>query len=34
LSIKYYPVPVGAIGLGLAALLDLCDKLRKQEVGA
>lgn len=34
LSIKYYPVPVGAVGLGLAALLDLCDKLRKQEVGA
>jgi TRAP-type C4-dicarboxylate transport system permease small subunit len=34
LSIKYYPVPVGAVGLGLAALLDLCDKLCKQEVGA
>ena len=34
LSIKYYPVPVGAIGLGLAALLDLCDKLRKPEVAA
>jgi len=34
LSIKYYPVPVGAVGLGLAALLDLCDKLCKQEVEA
>ena len=34
LSIKYYPVSVGAVGLGLAALLDLCDKLCKQEVGA
>jgi TRAP-type C4-dicarboxylate transport system permease small subunit len=34
LSIKYYPVPVGAVGLGLAALLDLYDKLRKQEVAA
>lgn len=32
LSIKYYPVPVGAVGLGLAAFLDLCDKLRKPEV--
>ena len=31
LSIKYYPVPVGAVGLGLAAFLDLCDKLRKKE---
>jgi TRAP-type C4-dicarboxylate transport system permease small subunit len=34
LSIKYYPVPIGAVGLGLAAFLDLCDKLRKQEVEA
>jgi TRAP-type C4-dicarboxylate transport system permease small subunit len=32
LSIKYYPVPVGAVGLGLAAFLDLCDNLRKKEV--
>ena len=34
LSIKYYPVPVGAVGLALAAFLDLCDKLRKPEVEA
>ena len=32
LSIKYYPIPVGAVGLGLAALLDLCERLRKHEV--
>ena len=34
LRIKYYPVPVGAVGLGLAAFLDLCDKLPKLEVEA
>ena len=34
LSIKYYPVPVGAAGMGLAALLDLCALLGKQEVAA
>jgi TRAP-type C4-dicarboxylate transport system permease small subunit len=34
LSIKYYPIPVGAIGLGIAAFLDLCCKLRNQEAAA
>jgi TRAP-type C4-dicarboxylate transport system permease small subunit len=34
LSIKYYPVTVGAVGLALAAFIDLCDKLRKPEVEA
>ena len=32
LRIKYYPVFVGAIGLGLAACLDLCSQFRKSEV--
>jgi TRAP-type transport system small permease protein len=32
LRIKYYPVFVGAIGLGVAACLDLCDQLLKPEI--
>jgi TRAP-type C4-dicarboxylate transport system permease small subunit len=34
LSIKYYPVPIGAIGIGLAALLDLWRVCQSKETGS
>lgn len=33
LKIKYFPVPVGAAGLGLAALLDFWAWFREEKVG-
>jgi TRAP-type C4-dicarboxylate transport system permease small subunit len=32
-AIKYYPIPVGAVGLGLAALLDLWSWYQAKEAG-
>lgn len=31
-AVKYYPIPVGAVGIGVAAILDLWAQLRNQEV--